>query len=389
MPNVENVVPLSVIGKEHSGHSGSENIRVAAIIGAIAPYTNRLYDSIGKLTEIDLHVLACTKREPHRGWHVPPPQHYHFNVLSGLQFHLSDSSHLYINPSVLSELWRLKPDLIIFDGFSPTMMAAGWYAIATGTPFGVMTDGNWETDPGRHSFLHRWMRRLMIPRANFGVGAGSGSFDLFASYGLKQKNYTTLPITPAWDGPDIWNAFIERPYDLLFCGALDKGRKGLDYFANIVVACKSRHPNLTVRIVGEGADREWLEDIFTINNVDARFDGHLEADQLAKVYSSAKLFLFPTRADPWGLVVNEALQCGTVVIGSPHAASSRELVGRFDAGLVLPLDTENWADAVLRLLASPQQWTRLQANHHKAMAWFSLDKAVENIRSEFVKRVSS
>src|SRR3712207_8898759 len=49
------------------------------------------------------------------------------------------------------------------------------------------------------------------------------------------------------------------------------------------------------------------------------------------------LFPYTTlfRSDPWGLVANEALQCGTPIIVSPHARAAHELVAPFGAGRIL------------------------------------------------------
>ena len=47
---------------------------------------------------------------------------------------------------------------------------------------------------------------------------------------------------------------------------------------------------------------------------------------------------------PRGPMPGEAI--GTPVVGSPHAVSSIELVERYKAGLVLPLEVETWSDAI-------------------------------------------
>jgi len=86
--------------------------------------------------------------------------------------------------------------------------------------------------------------------------------------------------------------------------------------------------------------------------------------------------MFPSREDPWGLVANEAVLCGTPVLGSPHATSSPLFVERFGVGLVRPLQVEAWRAAAVQMLSDAQGWQAFMARRREAIGWFSLDAAV-------------
>lgn len=98
---------------------------------------------------------------------------------------------------------------------------------------------------------------------------------------------------------------------------------------------------------------------------------------------SARVLLFPSRQDAWGLVANEALPCGTPVLGSPHATSSEHFVERFGVGLVRPLQVEAWCEATLDVLSSPARWHSFMARRDEAIAWFSLDASVAALARAF------
>lgn len=66
-------------------------------------------------------------------------------------------------------------------------------------------------------------------------------------------------------------------------------------------------------VVGDGPDRAHLERRFPA----ARFTGMLSGEALTAAYASADVFVFPSRTDTFGLVMLEALACGTPVAAYP------------------------------------------------------------------------
>ena len=66
-------------------------------------------------------------------------------------------------------------------------------------------------------------------------------------------------------------------------------------------------------VVGEGPGLAELKQKFP----DVHYLGLLDAEQLAHVYSSADVFVFPSKTDTFGLVLLEALACGTPVAAYP------------------------------------------------------------------------
>ena len=352
---------------------------IVFIAGAIAPYTNRLYDAFAEHTGVNLHVLACVDVEPQRRWQMPEAKHYKLEVLRGLRFHRNDLRNVYLNPSIVGRLFRLRPRAIILGGFSPTMMMAAGYARMTGTPLGVMTDGSVEMDPGRSSKLHRFMRRSVIPSARVGICASENSGRLLVGYGLEPDRTVVVPIACPWPMPDGVPAFNDRAFDVLFCGALEDERKGAAFFTDVVLASKRTGVDLRIRVVGDGPLRGRMEQLFATNGVEAQFDGYVQPDELAQAYASAKLFAFPSRGDPWGLVANEALQCGTPVICSPHAVSSHELVMPYGGGVMVPLDISGWCDAIAKLLGDRAAWEHCHGARERARSRFEISHSVARL----------
>lgn len=79
---------------------------------------------------------------------------------------------------------------------------------------------------------------------------------------------------------------------------------------NIEAFLRSNTPNLRKVIVGDGPLREQLEEKYP----DAEFVGTKKCEELAAYYANAAVFVFPSKTDTFGLVMVEALACGTPVV---------------------------------------------------------------------------
>ena len=81
---------------------------------------------------------------------------------------------------------------------------------------------------------------------------------------------------------------------------------------NLEAFLENSHPGAKV-VVGDGPARAMLEARYP----HAIFMGARFGEELASIYAAADVFVFPSRTDTFGLVMIEALACGTPVAGFP------------------------------------------------------------------------
>lgn len=101
--------------------------------------------------------------------------------------------------------------------------------------------------------------------------------------------------------------------------------------------------------------------------IDVRHDRYLPWQAISDVFLQSRLLLLPSLLEPWGLVCNEALQCGVPCLVSPHVGAGGELVRDQDNGYVCALDEQVWVDAARGLLEHPARWEAMSRHARQSV----------------------
>jgi glycosyltransferase involved in cell wall biosynthesis len=131
-------------------------------------------------------------------------------------------------------------------------------------------------------------------------------------------------------------------------------------------------------MVGDGPMREEVSGRLRAAAIDVSYDSFLAQEGMGRLFTSARLLLLPSVFEPWGMVCNEAAQCGTVCMVSPFVGAAGDLVVDEINGRVLPLETDLWTQAAQLLLDDPRQWSALSNAGLEAMQARTLQNAAHN-----------
>jgi len=119
-------------------------------------------------------------------------------------------------------------------------------------------------------------------------------------------------------------------------------------------------------IVGDGEERANLEALCQQPGLEGvRFAGFRNQSELPRFFQLADVFVLPSRHEPWGLIVNEAMAAGCPVIVSTDVGSHPDLIsdggsGFFPAGCVFPVGDIPALTAALRhVFATPETAARM------------------------------
>jgi glycosyltransferase involved in cell wall biosynthesis len=358
-------------------------MKCAVITNIPTPYRNPIWS---RLSGSGYMIVFCARTEGNREWRLPPPEFGHVFLKEKVRDLPDGYNFVHNNPDVWRVLNRIKPKVVVTTGLNPTHLYAIGWAKLHNAPYVYMTDGT-ELSEKNLGWKHRLLRKLVICGASAGVAASLSGKRLLEGYGLApdrlflsrlcadNSRFSSLPLA-------------NRPYDVMFCGQLHE-RKLPYFFVEICAEIRRRRGSCRALVVGNGPDRDGVLSALRKEDIQFAAPGFIQPDQLSDWYPQARLLLFPTQMDPWGVVANEAMASGTPVVTTAAAGAAGDLVVDHLNGRVLPEGVSVWATACIELLEDPIRWGAMsnQAIHdvqafNYANAAFGLQSACDRALSK-------
>lgn len=216
--------------------------------------------------------------------------------------------------AIAKALIEFAPEAIHIATEGPLGFAARRLCVARGWPFTTAYHTKFPAYVARRTGLPerqlwRYIRWFHRPATRIMVATASIEAEL-AGQGLIKAHRWSRGVDLAQFTPDAPPppefARLERPIQLY------AGRVAVE--KNLTEFLSARHPGSKV-VVGDGPALASLKARFP----EAHFLGRREGRELAGCYAGADVFVFPSRTDTFGLVLIEALACGTPVAAFPVA----------------------------------------------------------------------
>ncbi len=129
--------------------------------------------------------------------------------------------------------------------------------------------------------------------------------------------------------------------NFLFVGRLSSEKNIISLLRAFNAVCHL-DKNWGLLILGNGPQKLEIESFILEKNLNKRVHliGFVQQDEIAKYYSFSDVFILPSKSEPWGLVVNEAMLCSMPVIVSNRCGCETELVNEGVNGFSFdPFDT--------------------------------------------------
>ncbi|MDX6689272.1 MAG: glycogen synthase [Solirubrobacteraceae bacterium] len=293
-------------------------------------------------------------------------------------------------PAALSRLGRaakqVRPDVIHVQCFSSNGVYAAALCAITGIPCIVTLQGETfmdDNDIYEHSRVLPTALRVGLRRAKAVTGCSRCVLnDAERRFGLGPGIGQVIP-----NGVDVASSESQLGLDLPFARfVLSIGRvvekKGFDLLLHAFERVAANDREVGLVIGGDGAEREALAQRTEALGLGSRvvFPGTLSRLQVAWAMAHASVFVLPSRIEPFGIVVLEALRAGRPVVVSSRGGAPEIVRDQQDGLVVDPFDTRAMATAIARLLDDDGLRRRLSAAAVLRARDFSWDVIAERYR---------
>jgi glycogen(starch) synthase len=159
-------------------------------------------------------------------------------------------------------------------------------------------------------------------------------------------------------------------------------KKGFDLLLDAFKRIAPRYPDLGLVIGGSGPARDDLARAAAAAGLSNRvaLPGTLSRAHVAWAMGAAAVFVLPSRIEPFGIVVVEALRAGCPTIVSTRGGATEIVRDGVDGLLVDPYDAAALAGAIERLLSDATLATRLRLSGRTRAEDFNWTEIAERYR---------
>ncbi len=285
---------------------------------------------------------------------------------------------------------RFRPDVLHVHGFSGNGVHAAAVSLRRRIPLVVTLHGETSMDDHRiyeHSVSLRTGLRLGLRRAA-AVTAPSRSILADARrFGLRDVQGEVIP-----NGVDLREPVTPTatpvPFER-FVIALGRlvPNKGFDLLVKAFAGIAHEHPGLGLVIAGDGPQRNALAAQAQSLGVSDRvlLTGWLDRSQVAATLARADVFALPSRLEPFGVVVLEAMRAGVPVVASIRGGVGDWVQDEVQALLVDPEQVPDLAHALSRLLRDPALSERLVEAGRSHVARFEWSVVGQSYRDLYAR----
>ncbi|HEX4521412.1 MAG TPA: glycosyltransferase [Gaiellaceae bacterium] len=320
--------------------------RVLVLSEIPTPYRLPLYERLAARPELELEIVFCSHAEPDRPWELDEAlARVPHRVLRGVSPSVRTRKGTFVyqvNPGAIELAARGHHDAVVVGGYG---VFAEQAAIAISrvrrVPYLLHSESTLAAPrPGAVRLAKQALVRPAVRGAAAGLAAGSEAARYLEYYGLPAERIRIVPNTidvgaygraaseiraraeevrAAWDLPERF---------VLFAGRLIEDKGILDLIAARTL---QNGESLPLVVAGEGRLEVEVQAAPGVRHI-----GFVQPERLLELFALAEWTVVPSRREPWGVVVNEALACGCPVIVTDQVGAGADLVEDGVNGVVVP-----------------------------------------------------
>ena len=294
-----------------------------------SPYRVDFFNELGKYCELTVLFESTHSTERDELW-----KQYHFDNFQGIIMHGKRTAvDMAFCPEIIGYLRAKKYDEIVITIMASltSILAVNWLRLHH-IPFIYEGDGGFVHSENRLKYL---VKKNVISHAKYCFSTSSAFDEYCKNYGASSEKTYKYPFTSVWEKDVLEKPLsgsdkqtlrtqygIPEQHMLISVGQMIH-RKGFDI---LLRAAEVLDKSWGIYLVGGQPSEELRDLVVQLSLKNVHFVDFMPKEKLWKYYQAADLFVLPTRDDPWGLVVNEAMANALPVITTTRCIAGLEMV---------------------------------------------------------------
>lgn len=297
--------------------------------------------------------------------------------------------------ALMRTIREFGPDLLHVQCFSNNGVYAALAAAVGQRPLVVSLQGETVMDD------HDIYDRSLLLRTGLRVGLRRAAAVTACSRFVMADAVARFGLAPAagrviFNGVDGVDAIppvaVELPFRRYVLGVgRVVAKKGFDLLIDAWACVAERFRGVGLVVAGGGSELDRLRELAETRGVAGavHLTGPVEQDQVAWLMRHADVFVLPSRVEPFGIVVLEAMLAGRAVVVSRRGGAPEIVTHGRDGLVVDPLDTAALAGAIALLLDDADMRARLGSAGSDRAAHFDWSRITAEYQSVYRSVVSA
>lgn len=169
---------------------------------------------------------------------------------------------------------------------------------------------------------------------------------------------------------------ITAEYILSYIGRLAP-EKDIDTLQTLIQTTNKERDDIHWLIAGDGPLAKGLHE--NVQKTNVTFTGYLQGKDLAEVYASSDLMVFPSTTETFGNVVLESLACGTPVIGANSGGVKNIITDGKTGVLCEPKNEDSFLSSIYELLNNEEMRKQISLDARSYATTQSWDEISSNL----------
>lgn len=267
-----------------------------------------------------------------------------------------------INPEIIYNLYKNRYDAILIHGYeSLTAWLALLAAKLTGTKViwrGEAVLRGIENNKSLKQRMKRYILKFFFKACDAVLYSCTGNKEYLKFYGVENAKLFSIPCAVNNDFFQAEKLKYQNSHELikqelgivsndiviLFSARFTKRKRPLDLLNALLLI---DHSNITILFVGDGPERQVMENFVVQNNIKAIFTGFKNQSEMSKFYSIADIDIVISDYDPSPKAMNEAMNFEMPIIVTDVIGTAYDLVEEGKNGFIIKVgDTTTLAQKI-------------------------------------------